>query len=184
MLMRNCHLNVKLPIPFIPYSKGFDEFKELPLKKNLVNKEFIHWLASIGLTFNQGRLFNSLPNMIYDLHVDGNRENDCIKLNLVFDSTDTVMNWYEPFPGYSGTQYNNTVGEPILYFDKNKCNVLHTAPTNTHCILDGNIVHDLANGPNNGQSRKCYSLILINCKTNKRLTWEEAVEIFGPYLIE
>ena len=182
--MNTCHFNIKLPIPFIPYSKVFDTFKEIPLKKILVNREFIHWLALAGLTFNQGRFFNSPPNIIYDLHVDGKQETDCVKLNLVFDSTDTKMNWYEPFLGYAGTLQNNTVGEPILYFDKNKCNVLHTAPVNTHCIINGNIVHDLVNGPNNGQSRKCYSLILINFKTHRRLKWEEAVEILNPYLID
>jgi hypothetical protein len=186
--MKKYHSNIKLPVSFVPYeNRSFDIFREIPITKELINKEFIDWLESIGITFDRGRFFNSPPLERYKLHVDDLRflaTDHHVKLNIVFDSTDTEMNWYEPLPGYFGDKEYNVCGENILYYDKNKCKVLHTTSVNTHCILQTNIVHDLVNGTNNGQYRKCYSLVLLNSKTNKKLTWEESVEILGSYLFD
>jgi len=182
--MKKYHSNLKLPVPFVPFEKGSDHFDEVPITDEHMSPEFLNWLAGMGLTFRKARFFNSIPNQQYRLHVDGDVVKELVKLNIVFDSTDTIMNWYEPVDGYQGTLKPNGLGQPVLYYDKDKCNLLHSKPVNTHCILAGNIVHDLVNGPNNGQSRKCYSMFLVHKATDTLVKWDEALELFGPHLID
>ena len=181
--MNNYHFNLNLPVPFIPYEVAPSPFKEVPMDINLVNKEFVEWLESIGLTFYMGRFFKSPPFVNYALHIDGKAAKDCVKINLVFDSSDTIMNWYEPLPGYNGTIKPNPLGESVVYYEKERCKILHSAQVNSHCVINGNVVHDLKNGLNHGQTRKCYSIFLIDAKTSDRLKWDNAMKIFKPYMV-
>ena len=71
-----------------------------------------------------------------------------------------------------------------MHYKKELCKVAHSAPVNSHCIMDGSIPHDLVNSANNGQSRKCYTLYLGDPTTKELISWEQTVEIFRPYLID
>lgn len=179
--MNKYHFNIKLPIGFTHYMEEFTTFNQIDLNKRDIDKEFIDWLNSLGVSFASGLFFNSLPNMDYELHVDGNKITDCIKLNVIFDSSDTIMNWYEPQEGYSGIINKNFQNDDILWWEKDRCNLVYSASVNSSCILNAGVVHDLHNGHNDGKIRKCYSLILIDNKTKRRLTWKEALEIFSDF---
>lgn len=184
IFMQNFHRNINIPDIFVPFEKNYNSFKEIPIYKTSINKNFIDWLYSFNLTFRVGRFFNSCPNQDYGLHIDGNSFQDCVKLNLVYDSSDTVMSWYKTKEGYSGKLLENSVGEPVIYYEEDKCEMLYSVPVNTNCIMTGHVIHTLRNGPNNGQFRKCYSLFLDNLKTKTRLKWDEALDIFGPMIVD
>jgi hypothetical protein len=188
------HINVNLPVPFIPYEMEMpldaqgNPAPEVPIDKELLklsSRDFINWLNSLDIIIgDSGRIFNSPPHKQYKLHIDGlNLIGELTKLNFVFNSTDTIMKWYELLPGKTGKPFKNTLGIPVMYYDPNDCKILKSAPVNSNCLISGSIIHDLTNGSNNGQYRTCYSIALIKKSTGKRLTWNEAVEIFKPYLI-
>ena len=183
--MNKYHANINIPVPFIPYEAVYDKPLQLTVNVKLLNKEFTDWLLSLGLTTRMGRFFHSGPFNTYPPHLDYHNTNvSCTKINLIFDSSDSIMNWYEPIPGYNGDFHRNIINdEPILYHNKDKCRVIYSTPVNANCLVNGSIIHDLQNGPNNGQFRKCYSLFLIDAITSKRITWDEALTIFKPYII-
>ena len=120
--------------------------------------------------------------MKYNLHVDW-KDGPVTKINIVFNSTDTVMNWYKLLPGKSPIVYRNQLGQPVNGYNIDDCQKVYTVQTNTHCLINGNEIHDLINGSNNGKNRHCYSMVLGYKKTNERLPWNQSVEIFRDYLI-
>lgn len=191
------HININLPVPFIPYEiemplneKG-NPAAEIIIDRELMklsSKDFINWLDSLGVVTDGGRIFNSHPHKQYKLHIDGKNINGDInkeltKLNFIFNSTDTFMTWYELLPGKIGKWSKNTLGIPVMYYDPNDCKILKRAPVNSNCLIRGDVIHDLNNGSNNGQYRKCYSIILLKKSTGEKLPWNEAIEIFEPYLM-
>lgn len=176
------HCNINIPVPFIDYEQDYDKFKEIVVDQTRVNSEFIDWLNNLGLSFFNARFFNSLPYQKYPLHIDGKADLECTKLNIVFDSYDSVMNWYQPLDGYLGNYHKNNVGEYIPVFEKHKCRIVHSARVDTTCIMQGHIIHDLQNQYNNGKCRKCYTFFLLDSKTQNRLTWDRALDVFQNYL--
>jgi hypothetical protein len=182
--MKKYHANIKLPVPYVPYEENYsNKFVEKETYQEFLNKEFLDWIRSLGLVIHHGRFFNSPPFKRYPIHIDGGKiAKNSTKINLIFNSYDSIMNWYKPLDeGYIVT---NSLGKSIVNYKIDKCNLLHSVPVNSHCIIDGSIPHDLVNGSNNGQSRKCYTLYLFDPKENTLLSWERAVELFDPYLID
>jgi hypothetical protein len=93
------------------------------------------------------------------------------------------MTWYRAKPGFEdGTTYLNTLGTPVRYWSKEKCEVLHRTPANSNCIINGGIIHDLENSQSNRGSRICYSLILQDLETKKWLSWGELVGRLKEFL--
>ena len=123
--MNNYHTAINIPVPFIPPNNIREGFHEVKLDRDTVNKEFMDWLASMNLTFFNGRYFSSPPNKSYKLHSDINKSEtatECVKLNVIFDSFDTSMSWYALLPDKTEIISKNTVGEEIFYYDKNSVN--------------------------------------------------------------
>lgn len=177
------HCNINVPVPLVHYEQEYSTYKEIVVDRARINVEFTDWLANLGLSFFNARFFNSLPYQKYPLHIDGRADLECTKLNIVLDSYESEMNWYEPLDGYFGKQQKNTVGEYIPFFEKDKCKVVHNAQVDTSCIMQGHIIHDLQNKYNRGKCRKCYTFFLTDSKSHNRLSWQEALEIFRDYLI-
>jgi hypothetical protein len=186
--MNTYHVNINIPVPFVPNKvEDHTTIGEVSVTADIINKEFVDWLVSIGLTIECVRFFGSKPYSKYRIHVDGqglSTKLHCVKLNLVFDSSDTIMKWYEMLPEYNGDFLPNSLGEPTKFYDPTKCNVLYSSPVNSHCILNAGIPHDLTNRLNHRKMRKCYSIFLIKTGSLTRLTWDEALILFEPYITE
>ena len=183
------HKAVKVPVEFKEFEEPAGIFEERRCDISKVNKEFTEWLASLNAEIAVCLFFCSPPNKKYSLHVDGNYKQgekyNCAKINIVFDSSDTVMHWYQALPGFEdGETFNNTIGRPVKYWNKKNCKVLHTTSANQSCLIDGSVIHDLENGPNNGRFRKCYSLILKDKTSGEWLSWNDVVQRFKPFFHE
>jgi hypothetical protein len=181
------HCNLNLPVDFIEFEKDSDIFEERICDPDKVNKEFKDWLTSLDIEIARCIFFCSPPGKKYSLHVDGNKSQDgtynCSKINIVFNSLNTYMTWYKAKPGFeNGTTYLNTLGTPVRYWQKENCDVVHNTPTNTHCIIDGGVIHNLENSKDNDGSRRCYSLILRDCKTKEWLNWNELTTRLQEYI--
>lgn len=146
----------------------------------LHNPEFISWLKDVHYEISDIRYFESGPYVQYDLHRDSqqsvNRDiSNITKFNFIFCSYDSEMRWYRTKPGKDGYLYTNKVGEPIMGFLKDDCDVVYTTQANSHCLINGGVIHDLQNGENKNINRKCYS-ITINT------SWNTAVERLDQYI--
>lgn len=185
-----CHYNlINLPFNFVP----FEVRKDDPLNENGMlektinqndlinhNKDFLDWIHKQDLTLQPGRYFESAPNCQYLLHRDTydlkNINVDLVKFNFVFDSVGTKMSWYKTNPLYEGEVFTNVLKDPMIKYDRKKCKVIYTTPVDSHCMINGGVIHDLMNFSNFGRNRRCYSFIINN------LSWNQAVEKFSDYL--
>jgi hypothetical protein len=158
------------------------------------NPEMTRWLHDHMLLISDARYFQSLPNQKYYKHIDVDRSDSAqnftkilpkkahkVKLNFVYNSTGTIMKWYKLLPGQFGDCFINDQGETVLGFHDEKVTEIYRAEVDNHCLIDAGTIHDLSNSENNNVPRRCYSLILDSW-WYRPLTWDQAVEIFKPYI--
>ena len=181
----NYIMNIQLPVNFIPYDFQVDRgFKELLITPEMINQEFHLWLSDLNLKVCPigSRFFLRYPTMKGTIHVDA-FDNDASKLLFIYDSKGTTIDWYESLPGKSITSRINYLGEVTRYFDISSCKKILSTPFDSNCLLNGKMIHKVDLGHNNFKHRKCYSITLLNYHTNKRINWNEAIEIFKPYFV-
>lgn len=187
MSKRICHYKITPPVEFVPFvsldtsKKG--SYYHIFINKDQINKEFNNWLASYDLEVSWGLFLNSAPMGFYTPHLEEKElGGNCVKLNMIYNSSDTKMKWYDLLPGEKGEAKPNMYGSSVFRADPAKCEIVHEAEVNEHCILDAGTIHGLNNGPNNGNDRQCYSLVLKRISQNKLASWDDVVEILSPIL--
>ncbi len=181
--MQLYHVNLAMDCVFDNILTNTSGFQELDYNRNNCSREFMQWVIKHNVTWDRAKMFNSPPNYRYKLHIDGNTHMNCVKLNIVFNSYNTVMNWYKPKNGYQGYMGTNNLNRPVLYWDREHCDLVHTATVDTVCLINGGEIHDLVNTDNQGQNRHCYSFSLTHPGTRTRVTWAEALELFKDSII-
>jgi hypothetical protein len=177
--------DIRLPINFIPHKFLVSkQYHELMLTPDLINQEFHLWLKDLGLkTCSIGsRFFYRHSLNRGTIHVDAFDLN-ASKLLFIYDSKGAIMNWYDLLPGKTPTTFITQNGEVIRSFDPKNCTKILTTPADSHCLINGKIMHQVVVGLNNFQYRKCYSITLLNYQTNERIHWDRAIEIFKPYFV-
>jgi hypothetical protein len=182
------HANIDVPVYFDDFEPLSDRFEERRSDLEKINKDFIEWLSTMNLSIARCMFFTSPPGKVYNIHLDGDPwENIDVahaKINIIFNSLDSYMSWYRARPGFeNGVTYNNTRGIPNRYWMKKDCEELYKVPVNSHCIINGGVMHDLTNSFHNQGNRRCYSLIIKDLKSNKWLKWNELVERISPYIV-
>lgn len=187
MSKRICHYKVKLPVEFVPFIKPdtskIGNYYHIFIKKDEIDPKFNSWLASYGLEVAWGLFLNSAPYGSYTPHLEESElGGNCVKLNIIFNSSDTKMKWYDLLPGEKGESNPNMYGTNVFRANPAKCEIVHEANVNENCLLDAGTIHDLKNGFNQGKDRQCYSLILKRISENKPISWNNAVDVLGPIL--
>ena len=165
-----------------------DKSLEKILPINDINIEFKEWLASLNIGLDSCRFFSAEPGDKYVLHKDisyaselSNRVTDCVKINLIYNSNNSKMKWYELKPDRSSSVVYNKVGEKLKIYNEEDCDVVFEEDTNgPACLINGMIIHTLLNG---NSTRHCYSMPLVNLTTKIRLTWDEANIMLSPYIL-
>ena len=83
--------HLSIPVDFLcNLIPDCSQYQEVPLYKQMINREFNDWLETMNLEIGEGgRFFNSLPNQVYKMHIDkqlSSAHTDCVKINIIFDS--------------------------------------------------------------------------------------------------
>ncbi|CAB4133553.1 hypothetical protein UFOVP257_275 [uncultured Caudovirales phage] len=183
------HYNINLPVVFNPidiYPSGTVFSKTVEMKIDNVqiekeNFELVAWLKSLGLCIEGGRYFESTPHVKYKIHVDS-PDSVAVKLNFIYSSFNSEMIWYELLPNQTGVAYTNISDEVLPWYEYNQVKEVYKVNTDTHCLINAGAIHQLINSDNHGVNRKCYSLKLQFIDKNKKLTWDNAVEILKEYV--
>lgn len=180
--------NINVPAIFTPFETiNSDEFVEKLCDLAQVNTEFLKWLGNFGIGITKCIFFNTPSKYETKIHIDGlldnNKPFNCAKINMIYNSTDSTMRWYQALPGHeAGTIQKNSLQKSVQYWSKDQCQVTESHTANSHCIINGAKIHDLVNGDNNLSSRQCYSLILKDKVTGMNLTWIETYTRLCPIL--
>ena len=141
---------------------------------------FFEWLNDYGITCcpRWSRYFHSKPHDVYNIHADSISENQPkTKINIIFDSYDTIMKWYELKPIYKRLPDTMFVHGVIRIYKSNQCEEVFQTQVNSNCIIDGSKIHTLLNGANQGKKRKCFSFALKSLKTDELLSFEESIDL-------
>lgn len=198
--MNRPHYNLNLPTEFRPWVDEEDPRLEHPNPTHEVditleelqthNAELVEFLAESGLTVSHLRLFRSRPWARYSIHIDlspddytdteyARAADQIVKLNFIFNSHGTRMQWFEPDPGH-GPQRNNNSGFSFYSFDPTVCTLVYDTLCDRDCLIHAGRIHTAFNTENQGQSRMCYSLFLTN--GTDTLNWAQAVQVLTPWL--
>lgn len=181
------HINLKPPIPFIPYQFGFEKNAArnrrqfiITYTNEMINPEFRDWLYSRNLFVTEARFFGTNPNTSYSPHIDGPKGvGDLPKICITKNSFDAKMTWYKSRA--EGSERINQSGDCVT--DYNNVEPVYTADVNDICLMNGGVVHNSSLGPNNDVQRFCYSMFLGDSKTKNTATWQQAVEALSPWLV-
>ena len=188
------HRNIDIPVEFNPFivKNTDDSITDRMIEKSInlldlknSNPQFIDWLDSLNLKVSKGRYFESLPEAVYDLHVDDYRPavKNIVKLNFIFSSHGSEMIWYELLPGFEAVPCINALGEYMPKYPEHHVKEVYRHPADTHCLIDGRHIHTLKNSKNQDTNRICYSLFLMHSTaTDKKLDWDSAIDILSPYI--
>ena len=175
----------KLNINIHPLKNKFDPFT-LPRElhqtldlDNYLNSEISNFLSPLGVCVSFIEVFNTwLPYQGTHIHVD--TMDPTTKLNWIFGGADSINEWFKISNQASGTSAvteanTESVRYNLLEIEK----ILFTYPANSIPFLfNAGIAHRARIGM---EKRCCISLVLRY--TNKRVMFNEAVDIFSNYLI-
>lgn len=209
-----CHYPTRLPIEFNPWLSPDDpRFGDYNLNTTVEidmgthelmihNLPFYMWLRSLDLRMVNVRIFRSVPHEHYHLHVDldppennnpanqrfrlaGTDDYDyerLVKFNFIYNSHGSKMRWYQLKPGKSASSYTNPSGVVSLSYDIYDCDEIYVTDCNDHCLIHGGRIHTLKNTANKYEPRVCYSIMVQNAQDD--LTWDKAVNLLKPWLVE
>ena len=188
-MSRTFHFNINIPIKFVPmemYPEGTIINNNIELKVDdekikKINSELFNWLNSFGIDVEGVRYFESIPFTKYKIHSDS-ADRIAVKLNFVYNSYNSKMLWFDVIKTPKDSTFTNVSNESIPTYEFEDLKELYSTITDTHCLIDGGVIHQLVNSDNHGINRKCFSLKLTWLDKEKKLTWNDAVEILKDYI--
>jgi hypothetical protein len=179
----NLKFNVKL------FKENFDPFslrnlyhEELEINK-FVHKELIEFLSDYGVAATALSTFYCKPHYNSIIHADQGAEQynwDYAKINFAFGGSDSVMNWYKPLtpPKTTKDHLGGRDGGNFNRWKIEDLELINQEWVGFPGICQVGIPHNITT---KSEQRRCMSLHIGNIKTNKRLQFEETVEIFKNF---
>lgn len=205
-----CHYPITLPYEFKPwidlYDPRFGRVKPHEITAEIAvpiselwrhNNVFCRWLRQQDLVVYTMRMFRSVPNIEYQLHVDVDPTAEqqihhaqdaakyvyasIVKINFIYHSWGSTMTWYTLKNGSRAELDLGYSGYTVYKFNKEDCDQIYHTDCNTACLINGGRIHTLTNGGNQDSPRLCYSLMLQNRWGT--LTWDQAVKDLSSWLV-
>jgi hypothetical protein len=151
---------------------------------NDVNKDFISWLDSIGLTMTYPPLIFYTPaQRECGFHIDGSGICDRAVMNWIVDGRGSNMHWYDLVPGATITSGQVTqAGTPYTRYQEEDVIHVHSQPVQWPSIVQTGIPHKITNYCN--EPRWCISCdISLKSDPESGLTMQQAKDIFQRWIV-
>ncbi len=172
---------LKFPVSFIKqyfnkakYSSARHQFVD----RTEISNEYIDFISSLGLELDHAEVFFSVPNVYYPVHRDQHDLTDFPKINFVYGGFGSTMNWYSIKPGMDGTTSYTKINTAFVGYTLDEVELLFQKELNSPSLVQAGVPHNVTTPSN---PRWCISTVYK--KNNKLLTWDQAIEIFDPYLL-
>lgn len=178
--MNNYYKYLKLPFENKLPSVAMHQH-HIKLERQLIDTNFIAWLNSLDVVIGFSEVFQKLPGeqQPESLHVDGEEFDDHVKINFIVNPGSSVMRWWKIKPGKEYQKKVTIVGTSYLWAYKNDCDLVAESSLLQPALVNAGQLHNVEQVDT---TRLCYSFMLINKKTQKRLLWNDAMEIFKDYV--
>jgi hypothetical protein len=156
--------------------------KHFRLQKDFINPGFIEFLTIKKIHLIGAEIFYTPPAGKNAIHSDVMILGSVAKINWVYGGHDSLMHWYRPNCEYNSdsaldtTRNKNTIiNSPSLRFKKHEVDLIHSQAVDCPSLVEVGCPHNITNGPTD---RFCISTIFANIETQKRITMEQAIQIF------
>lgn len=177
-MINNYHHNLLLPVEFVPIGRKRDY-----IEKNQINKEFIEWLNSIGLSVSDKKLnryFECEPNKRLNIHADSlSPDIPRTKLNIMYEHHTVDVIFYKLKLLINHSRF---IKKTIRIYPEKLCTEVYRTSSPLPCLFNSSEIHTAINGNNKGKLWKCYSLTLVNLN-GELATFHEAYEKLKDYII-
>ena len=172
---------LKLPVEFTPNFNG-NTHPHVPYIDN-PGAAIIELLANLDIKIVYAERFFLQPTGIADLppHIDGDNL-DLTKLNFVYCSEPTYINWYQLKENRQLPLLTTDVQSKYRLAQKQDCILVHTLKIDSAAprLINAAILHDITTVT---APRYCFSFTLNRVSTNKVLSWTEAMDAFKEYIV-
>lgn len=174
------HHRLQLPIDFEPVYLTPSESQHNHYDLSLLPENFKNWFNQLGVKIIGGEQFVLDPDKrkTYYIHIDNPANKNHVKINYVFSDKDYNMNWYELKPNCSPTTAVTKIGTTYQWAKTEDCNLLHSAVVGKPSLINASVLHTVEPVDS---IRYCFSFTLANL-SDENISWDNAVEIFKPYL--
>lgn len=174
------HLNIpvqyRMVFPELPNPELRHHYR---IKREEVNSEVHDWLDGLGLRFVTGEYFYTPPNRTLNPHTDDLIPNGYTKLNWMVGGEGSTMDWYELKPGASYKIGTTRIGTSYCYADPKDLILTESTSIGQPTMVHVGDFHGVRNGPH---PRHVFCLITKRKDSDSRLQWDEALQIFKPFI--
>jgi hypothetical protein len=149
-----------------------------------ISQSFLDWLDSLGLFYSLGGYFYVPQNGKVLPHVDGQELLDFCKINFRTGGPGSVIRWYKDvpksklihaalFPGSVNLKDN------YCYVRSEDLTEISSMEHPEFCIHNAGKIHSFDAG---SSPQHIVSIIVGSKDTHKKLTWDQAKEVFKDYI--
>ena len=178
------HHRLNLPVEFVPQPLDMSDGYHKIYPVDRVNKNLLEFFNSLGCDIGHGEQFLLQPNGMADyhiIHIDNDDDLPLVKINYVYCDTPHVMNWYELREGAKLKKAQSSANTNYFTCDPHDVEKVFSATVGQPSLVNVKKLHDVSTV---SSPRTCYSLVVVENETLRRLTWEEAEFIFSDYILD
>jgi len=153
----------------------------LPVEK--IDPRIHGWLALRGIMVHHAEIFYTAPRWSTAIHADGSRLDEHVKLNWAYGAASSRMCWYNDNKGGLGyTTAKTRIGTEYYRWDPADCDMAWSANIGQPSLVNVGGPHNIVNDTDEG--RWCMSLVLKHRSTNELVQWDQAIDIFNPFVVD
>lgn len=159
--------------------------KHLRIPKDVLDQNFVDFFNQRNIRLLAVEVFYTVPHGSNIIHSDVIPLDDVAKINWVYGGIGSVMEWYQVNSNYKTDTLADRAAatianSPTIRFLKEEVDLIHSQFVECPSIVQVGCPHNMRNGTT---ERFCISTIFENTKTNKRVTIDEAKELFKEFLM-
>ena len=185
--MNNFCFNVNFNIR--PFKDGFEPFSLKELyhyhldMDEFIHQELIDFLGDHGVKAGGLSTFYCKPYHDSIIHTDQGAEHydwNYAKINFVFGGKDSVMNWFKPITQPKVTTDQLGASSYFNRWSRSEVELIHQEWIGFPGICQVGIPHNVTT---KSEKRRCMSLHIGKLNSNKRLSYQEAIDIFKNFSV-
>jgi hypothetical protein len=161
-------LHTKLLLPQ-PFAQGYnvnswEKTRRVQLLVSThINPEIISMLGSVGIKIMLAELFYSPPNFVSFIHAD-TYANDIAKINWVFCSSVSYMNWYHPLVKKESIKPGS---HAFIPYKPDEVELIESCCITSPSLIQAAVPHNITNGE---KDRWAVSLMLADSITSQQIS--------------
>ena len=175
---KNLNLDLKILKPQYNPFRSFLPFYHITLDpRETLEDDLFDFLSDLDIKIVDLTSFYCKPHEYSIIHIDtGNY--DYVKLNFIYGGQGSLMNWFRAkVPARIGNEPVASTPD-FNWWKPDEVELIHQEEVRFPGLCRVGIPHNIQNFE---EPRRCISVHIAHNKTNERVLWNDAIEIFKPW---